>query len=82
MITHEPRTIIQLLLLWSLLYNVHECCGCCCCRSSVSGSLTALSAVTLYDFIRPAYLKSKGHELNEKTCAILSRVLSQYFLNI
>ena len=46
--------------------------------SSVSGGLNALSAVTLYDFIRPVYFNTKGKELDDKTTATLSRFFSQW----
>lgn len=47
--------------------------------SSVSGGLTAFSAVTLYDFIRPAYFHVKKRELSDRANVILSRGLTLVF---
>ncbi|ESO00062.1 hypothetical protein HELRODRAFT_83724 [Helobdella robusta] len=47
--------------------------------SSLSGSLNALSAVTLTDFINPAYKRLKNANLDEKARAVLSRALTLFY---
>lgn len=47
--------------------------------SSVSGSVNALSAVALMDFIRPIYRHFKKDDITERTSAILSRCLALIF---
>ncbi|XP_071451258.1 putative sodium-dependent multivitamin transporter [Hetaerina americana] len=47
--------------------------------STVSSALNSLSAVSLEDYIKPAYIFIKGRHLPDKLCAVLSKILALGF---
>ncbi|XP_046396198.1 putative sodium-dependent multivitamin transporter [Ischnura elegans] len=44
--------------------------------STVSSALNSLSAVSLEDYIKPAYVAIKGRGLSENACTVLSKILA------
>ena len=48
----------------------------------MSANLNALSALTLYDFVRPIYLNSTKKELDEKISSTLSRMFGNLIFTL